>query len=131
MKDLVLDEDTRVTVGPHKLVIAELQQQVTVTPRAPTDYSHGYTDLFGEADVERIARALSAAFEAGATAERAGKAEAFDDYRYLNRDAALLLSKLHAFKLGAPPESPGHAYARRVFEEVSTPASLEGPPPPR
>lgn len=123
MTDLVLTEDTRVTVGPHKLVIAELQQQVTVVPRPPVDYSHGYTDQFGAEDVSRITNWLRGVYRNGA--------EDVGPDRDWRAEAAHLLSKLHAFKLGAPPESPGHAYARRVFEEVSTPASPEGSPPPR
>lgn len=102
MVEIHLTEDSVVHLGPHKLRIAELNLDASSVPRPPVDRSHGYTAEMAEQDILRVA-AIIARSETQAEIEEARPA------------AALLLSKLHGWKMGAPPESPGHAYARRVF----------------
>lgn len=98
--ELHLTEDTLVHLGAHKLRIAELQRDVSSVPRPPVDPNQPYTEGMAEADIARVSALLDPETHGNQVRAR----------------AALILSKLHGWKLGAPPESPGHAYARRVHD---------------
>jgi hypothetical protein len=126
---VVLDEirlhgDVAVVLDGHQLRIAETQTGVTAKPRERVDPAEAYTAEEAEADVERVARVLMAEYGAGVDSEREvpethdpkPRAAEMRNASAWRREASLLLSKLHGWKRGAPPSSPGHHRARGIFE---------------
>jgi hypothetical protein len=110
LPEITLQGPTAVVLNGHQLRIAELERAYTSAPRERLDPSQPYSEAEAEADVERVARALADYEPGGPWPDEAACVAAS------RKDAALLLSRLHGWKRGAPPSSPGHHHARSVFE---------------
>jgi hypothetical protein len=100
LPEVVLQEETVVTLNGHSLRLAEQQRVVRAEPRATAPVSTTYTEEMAHRDVERLSGLMS--LEVGDT-ER-------------DRHALLVLSKLHCFRLGAPADTEGHRWARAQYE---------------
>lgn len=111
LNEITLAQDLAVVLNDHQLRIAETQTGVTAKPRERVDPAEAYTAEEAEEDVMRLARALADYEPGGPWPDEAACVAAS------RKQAALILSKLHGWRRGAPPSSAGHHHARAVFED--------------
>lgn len=120
LAEVVLTDDTSVVLNGHALRIAERQQVVRAEPRVPRPPpSTAYAEADARADMQRLSDLIHEGIldymREEFTYLPGGD---IDDASARDRRALLVLSKLNAFRLGAPADTEGHRWARETYEAM-------------
>lgn len=115
--EIVLTGPTALVLDGHQLRVAELGRAYDVRVRERVDPDAEYTAAEADEDVNRLALLIASYERTAATPADDGAAIV----RKARKDAALLLSRFHGWKRGAPASSPGYNHVRDVFDGKRSP----------